>query len=120
LFAEGRLGERDRIQLFEWDDALLAVGVFSPESDATVHVGFVGLRYDVHGARIDDPDGPRLSDSIVVSCLAEAESMGFQRATAQVARANVKAGALLTRVGFTAVSRFDADYDLWATEWDRR
>jgi hypothetical protein len=116
LLEQGHLADRERIQMFEIDDDLVAVGVFGPESDITAHVGFVGLRRGVHGARIDRDDGPRLSDSVLESCFEEASSLGFRRATVQVARDNEPGRALATRVGFRVLSRFDADYDLWAVD----
>jgi hypothetical protein len=116
LLEQGQLAERERIQMFEVDDDLVAVGVFGPESDITAHLGFVGLRSGVHGARIDSDDGPRVSDSVLESCLEEASDLGFRRVTAQVARENERGRGLASRVGFRVVSRFDADYDLWAVE----
>jgi L-amino acid N-acyltransferase YncA len=114
LFDSGDLRDRDRILLCEREDALYAVGVFSAESKQTAHLGFVGLRHDLHGARIDEPDGPRVSDAFLESCLDEARGLEFQRVTAIVAREHQRSRALLDRAGFTALYRFDQDYDLWA------
>jgi len=113
-WTDGELGERDRLLLIEREDQLLAVAVFEAESDLTAHLGFVGLSRDVHGARIDSPSGQRLSDTVVESVLSEAATLGFRRVAAQVAREHAKARALFDRAGFSDVSRFDHDYDLWA------
>lgn len=114
LLASDDLDDHDRILLCEREDALLAVGVFSHESERTAHLSFVGLRHDVHGARIDAPDGPRVSDTFLESCLEDARQLGFQRVTAQVARDHKRSRAMLDRAGFAPISRFDQDYDLWA------
>lgn len=114
LLSQGELRERDGILMFEWDDELLAVTVFSEESSRTAHLGFVGLKAEVHGARIDDVAGPRLSDAVLDATLDEIASLGYDRVTAQVARDHARSRALVARAGFTAVSRYDSDYDLVA------
>jgi RimJ/RimL family protein N-acetyltransferase len=113
-FTSGDFGDHDRILLFHWDDELLAVCVFSRESAKSAHLSFVGLKYSVHGARIDASDGPRLSDAVLESCLEEARLLGFERMTAQVARDHAISRAMLDRAGFAPLSRVDQDYDLWA------
>jgi RimJ/RimL family protein N-acetyltransferase len=114
LYRDNRLRERDRILLFERDDELYGVTVLADEAPATVHLAFVGIDADLHGAHIDSPTGPRLSDSMVEATLDYAADLGFRRATAQVARQHKKSLALLERVGFRPLSRFDQDYDFYA------
>jgi RimJ/RimL family protein N-acetyltransferase len=114
LLDESRLGERDRMMLVAWDDELLGIAVLSEQSKRTVGLAFIGIKLDAHGARIDADDGPRLSDSIVESALEEAERLGFDRVTAQVAAEHTASVALLERVGFGRLSRYDRDYDIYA------
>lgn len=113
LFASDDLKERDLLLLFWWDDELLAVSVVAEETERTAHLAFVGLKTELHGARIDSVDGPRLSDAVVETSLDEAEGLGFDRVTAQVAREHQRSLALLHRAGFAFASRFD-HYDVQA------
>jgi RimJ/RimL family protein N-acetyltransferase len=52
----------------------------------------------------------------VETTLEYAVQLGFGRVTVQVARAHGRSVALLERAGFTRVSRFDQDYDLYAVD----
>jgi L-amino acid N-acyltransferase YncA len=112
--ADGNLSDRDRILLCEREDALYGVSVLAAESEKTAHLGFLGLRADLHGARIDSLDGERVTDAFLASCLEVARGLGVQRVTAIVARDHERSRAMLARTGFTVVSRFDRDYDLQA------
>lgn len=115
-YRNGRLDDKARIILFERDGELQAVTVLAAESEVTAHLAFVGIDADLHGARIDSPTGHRLSDAVVETSLEYAVDLGFRRATAQVAREHSKSLALLRRIGFGQVSRFDQDYDLYAVD----
>jgi RimJ/RimL family protein N-acetyltransferase len=116
VLASRALGQRDRVLLFEQDGQLMAVAVFSEESRATAHIGFIGLERDLHGARIDSDDGDRLSDAVLDSTLDAIRDLGFTRATAQVACAHTRSRAMLERIGFQRLSRFNHDYDIHAID----
>lgn len=116
VYRERALGERDRVLLFQRDDELQAVSVLAEESSTTVHLAFVGLSIEFHGARIDSEDGDRLSDAVLESSLEVAQELGFRRVSAQVAREHRASRAMLDRAGFLQVSRYDHDYDLCAVE----
>ena len=115
-FRAGLLQEKDRIILVEREGDLQAVSVLVGESSKLGHLAFVGIEAELHGARIDSVTGDRLSDAVVESSLEYAMDLGFERLTAQVARAHEKSLALLDRAGFRLVSRFDRDYDLFAID----
>lgn len=114
LYRDRDLRPRDRILLFERDGLLHAVTVFSAESERTALLGYIGVRAELHGARIDSEDGDRLSDAVLVATMDSARALGYERMTAEAATANVGAVRLMKRNGFELISRLDADYGLWA------
>jgi hypothetical protein len=97
VLASGALGERDRILLFERDGELMAVTVFSEESERSAHLGFIGLERELHGTRIDSEGGDRLSDAVLDSTLGAIRDLGFRRVTAQVPSAHERSRSMLKR-----------------------
>lgn len=105
---------RTKVLLFETDDCLTAVSIVQQAHEPrTADLVVLAIHEDVQGAWLDEQPPRTLCVAVLEETARLAVRDGYERILAIAAEQNEKSVRLLTRAGFSPVTRLDGDYTLY-------
>ena len=103
-----------KVLLFEADDRLIAVSIVQQAHEPhTADLVVLAIHEDVQGAWLDEKPPRPLCVATLEETAHLAARDGYERILAIAAEQNEKSVRLITRAGFSPVTRLDGDYTLY-------
>jgi L-amino acid N-acyltransferase YncA len=103
-----------KILLFETDDRLIAISVVQQAHEPqTADLVVLAVHHEIQGAWLEEQPPRPLCVAVLEETARLAAHDGYKRILAMAAEQNQKSVRLITRAGFSLVTRLDGDYTLY-------